>query len=637
MKPSSAACFLLLAAAVPSFGAKPPEAPPPTSFGEVMDVNVVNVEVWATDKAGNRITDLRQGDFQLLEDGKPVEISNFETVNGAASSPTATRPGDTAAGAEAGPPQDPWNLVVYFDNQNLRPASRTRALGQLRQFLTTQLRPGDRVMLVTQDLGMNVRLPFTSDPEAIAKALDATQSLVVHGLETANDRRQAFQTMIAIQTDALINPDPLPCPQSIAGPAHSYASGRRQEVLRTIGALTVLVNSLSGVPGRKAVLHVSDGLPMNPGEDLFQFLIEICGGNGTNGGFGRSPIAGGGGSPAGGDDEGGSPRPQKPSDGGPLDPYTIFDARAIGPAAYQAASQGPLDAQSYSVAKNLQVLAAHANAQRVTLYTLQASGLQGTEASEAAYGPEDRLFQFPAIGSVLRTNSRESLQLLAADTGGRAILDANNFLPDLGRMREDLASFYSLGFTPPHNGDGREHKLEVKVKRPGVRLRYRQSYRDKPALEKTVDRTLAALLYGIEDNPLGITVEIGDQTPGPTGTVSVPVRLRIPLFKLAILNQNETFQGSLRVFVTTRNPEGNMSPVRQVPVPLNIPRKQVLNAMGQFYVYTLTLQLPPGQQQVAVAVRDEIATTASYLSRTVTVGTTAAAATPLITPRKDNR
>jgi len=626
MKPSSAACFLLLAAALPALGAKPPAAaPPPPSFGEVVEVNVVNVEVWATDKAGNRINDLRQGDFQLLEDGKPVEISNFETVSGTVSSSAAARPRDAAGAApEAGAPEDAWNLVVYFDNQNLRPASRARALGQLREFLTTQIRPGDRVMLVTQDLGVNVRLPFTSDPAAIAKALDDTRKLVVHGLETANDRHQAFQSIIAIQTDALIDPQPLPCPQSIAGPAHAYASGRRQEVLRTISALTVLVNSLSGVPGRKAVLHVSDGLPMNPGEELFQFLVEICGG-GATGGFGRQAIAGSQVSTGAGNEDGGG-RPQKPSEGGEVDPFNVFDAREIGPSAYQAASQGPLDAQSYSVAKNLQVLAAHANAQRVTLYTLQASGLQGTDASEASFGPEDRLFQFPAIGAVLRTNSRESLQLLAADTGGRAILDANNFLPDLGRMREDLASFYSLGFAPSHNGDGREHKIEVKVKRPGVRLRYRQSYRDKPAVEKTVDHTLAALLYGIEDNPLGITVEVGDQTPGPSGTVSVPVRLKIPLFKLAILNRDDTFQGSLRVFVTTRNPEGNMSPVRQVAVPLNIPRKEVLNAMGQFYVYTLTLQLPPGEQQVAVAVRDEIATTASYLSRAVTVGTKAAAA-----------
>jgi hypothetical protein len=57
-----------------------------------------------------------------------------------------------------------------------------------------------------------------------------------------------------------------------------------------------------------------------------------------------------------------------------------------------------------------------------------------------------------------------------------------------------------------------------------------------------------------------------------------------------------------------------------VAVPIRIPRKQVLNAMGQYYLYTLSLQLKPGPQQVAVAVRDEIGATTSYLSRNVEVG-----------------
>ncbi|HEX9945328.1 MAG TPA: VWA domain-containing protein, partial [Thermoanaerobaculia bacterium] len=476
-------------------------------------------------------------------------------------------------------------------------------------------------MLVTYDLGLHVRLPFTGDPAAVDEALQGIEKLSARGPEADRDRRQAFQTILAIQEESINSPDPLPCPQTIATPAHTYATQRRQEVRRSIGALTLLVNSLSGVPGRKAVLHVSDGLPLTPGEEVFQFLAEICGGGGTAG-IGRTAIAGEtrSGRERRGEEEGGGASAPQPRQGQDTDPYQIFDAREIGPRAYQAASQAPLDAQSYNVAKELQTLAAHANAQRVTLYTLQASGLAGPDAADAGAGPAERLFQFPSIGTVLRANNRDSLQLLADSTGGRSILDANDFLPDLARMREDFESYYSLGFTPAHHGDGREHKIEVRVKRPGVRLRYRESYRDKPTLEKTVDRTLAALLYGIEDNPLDIRMEIGDQTLGPAGAWTVPVRLRIPLFKLAILNREETFEGNLRLFVATRTPDGGNSPMRQVEVPLRIPRKQVLHAMGQFYLYTLTLQLPPGEQRVAVAVRDEVAATTSFLSRSVEVG-----------------
>src|SRR5688572_25929801 len=59
----------------------PPENPEPTFF-ESIDVNVVNVEVYVTDKQGRRVQGLTRDDFQVLEDGKPVEITNFYAVSG---------------------------------------------------------------------------------------------------------------------------------------------------------------------------------------------------------------------------------------------------------------------------------------------------------------------------------------------------------------------------------------------------------------------------------------------------------------------------------------------------------------------------------------------------------------------------
>ncbi len=227
------------------------------------------------------------------------------------------------------------------------------------------------------------------------------------------------------------------------------------------------------------------------------------------------------------------------------------------------------------------------------------------------------------VQQIQLNNLKSSLTELAVDTGGRAMLDVNDFLPELARMQEDFEVYYSLGYTPPHGGDGRDHRIEVKVKRPGVRVRYRQTYRDKPLLEKMADRTLAALFHGFEENPLEVQLEIGDPAPAEDGQYSVPVRLRIPLFKLAILNQDTTYQGKLRLLVATRDENGGASAVRQVEVPLNIPRKEVLSALGQYYLYTLTLKMKPGAQQVAVAVRDELAASTSYLTRPVQVGAVA--------------
>jgi VWFA-related protein len=607
----------------PLAAAEKPKPQPPssslTSFGEVMDVNVVNVDVYATDKSGKRVSDLRKGDFEVLEDGKRVTISNFVAARlpapGGPASPAVS--GAPAPASETPAPADAWNLIVYVDNANIRPSHRTRALDQVREFLAHSLTPGDRVMLVSSDLVVKVWQPFTSDSAALDTGLKAMEKVTAHGPEIDLDRKTAFDTMMSIQEISLADPtDPIPCPLNILEPVRNYAGSRRSEVLRSLGALTLLVNSLSGVPGRKAVLHVSDGIPAVPGEELFQFLLELCGGGGTSG-IGQQPQA---------PSQSGS-RKITGGRGDKLDPLAIYDTRDWGPRAYQAASQAIPDAQAYSVSKELAALVAHANAHQVTLYTLQASGVAGTEASDPSFGPNERLFQFPSIGSTQRASLQESLQTLADGTGGRAILNANDLRPELAGLREDFSTFYSLGYSPVHNGDGKEHRIEVRVKRPGIRLRYRVSYRDKPVIEKAVDRTLAALLFGIEDNPLQIAVEIGEQVPGPSGTVAVPIRLRIPLHKLAILNHEDTFEGSLRLLVATRSEDGRSSPLRQVAVPIKIPRKEVLNALGESYLYTLTLQLPPGIHRVAVGVRDEIATTTSFLSRAVTVGTMAAAKT----------
>ena len=56
--------LLLAGICSPAFAAAPkaPEPPPPTpGFGESIEVNVVNVEVFVTDKKGNRITGLKDG------------------------------------------------------------------------------------------------------------------------------------------------------------------------------------------------------------------------------------------------------------------------------------------------------------------------------------------------------------------------------------------------------------------------------------------------------------------------------------------------------------------------------------------------------------------------------------------------
>ena len=587
------------ACALPSaYAAGVAEKPQPTSltsFGAVVDVNVVNVEVYVTDRDGKRVNNLKREDFTVSEDGKPVEVTNFMAVssgrNLAAPAPAAgTRPAPAAAPAPGPDPETALSLVIFLDGLHLRPENRTKAVEQIRTFLARSVRPGDRVMVAAYGLGLRQLQPFTADGAAIDEALKQAEAMVVQGHLEDEARRSAFREMSSMQSVS-------PCGIETVRPIDDYAAQARDTALRTVGALTVVINSLAGVPGHRALLFVSDGISITPGEELFQALAETCGGATEPGEL----------------SSGNTDRAPRFGDGG---------------ARYNP-QQAALDAQKYGISKRLEDLASHASANRVTLYTLQASGLQGFASAGVDFDPGERRLLSPGVQMVQTSNLKSSLTALAVDTGGRAMLDANDLTLDLSRMQEDFETYFSLGYTTVHHGDGLQHKVEVKVKGPGLRVRYRPSYRDKPAMEKAVDRTLTALLHGIEDNPLEVAVEMGEQTlDKATGTWAVPVRLKIPLYKLAIIHQQDegAFQGRLRLLVATQDGQGGTSPVRQVEVPLTISRKEVLNALGQHYLYTLTLKMAKGQQRVAVAVRDEIATTTSYLSRAVTVGGTASAA-----------
>ncbi|HWN45387.1 MAG TPA: VWA domain-containing protein, partial [Thermoanaerobaculia bacterium] len=536
------------------------EAAPP-QFGELIEVNVVNVDVLVTDRGGRPVTDLRREDFEVLEDGKRVEVTNFQvlTAGSPASAPlpppssSSSRPVDPTPQL---PAEERLHLIVYVDNFNLQPAHRSRVLGQLRGFLK-DLSPEDRVMMVTNDLGLTVRLPFSGDRAAMEKVLTEIATLPAQGQEAANERRQALTRVLAIR-EAVRRLDG-PCSRMLIAPIESYAETTRQEVLRSINAMTVLVNSLSGVPGRKAVLHVSDGLPVTPGEEVYQLMAEICSGGTTSG------------------------------------IMDVADPDLIGGLKQYSGREAMLDAQRYSTVDDFNKLAAHANAHRVTLYTLQASGLPAPASASATWDQDEVMIaQLPNIHSIAAANMRNSLTLLASETGGKAILDANDVTADLRRMQKDLESYYSLGYTPSHSGDGREHRIEVRVKRPGLQVRHRKSYRDKPAIERAVDKTLGAVYHGFEENPLEVTLEMGAQRLTEGSLVSVPIKLRIPLFKLGIFPQPDgTYRGRLRLLVSTRDVKGGVSPMRQVEVPLQIPPEEVLYAMGKFYDYELTLNLAP--------------------------------------------
>jgi len=550
--------------------AKPGAAPAPATaagkqpadenFVESVTVNVVSVDVYVSDKRG-RVTGLNRQDFELYEDGRPMAITNFLAVEGGKTTGAAAEAEAAAEAAEpnrapklppgyeqaAVPEDQKLRLIVYIDNYNLKPFDRNRVMRDLRIFLDQKLRRGDQVMLVTYDRELHVRQTFTTDTSLVNSQLLAIEKISAQGVHAESDRREVLKSIEDAQGG----------PQAMSL-AHAYAGAAFNDISFTIDALKNLVTTLAGMSGRKAIVYVSDGLPMMVGEDV----------------------------------------------------YYAVQSKFPGTSIISESSE-------FDASRRLEELAAQANANRVTFYTIDAGGLRvysATSAENATAG------QGVYIDQINISNMQSSLQMMAEKTGGIYVINANNVLPHLDAIAADFNTFYSLGYTPPHAGDGRFHKITVKVKRKGVTVRSREGYRDKSIESRMSDGTLAALQFPFQANPLGLSLEFGRPSERKDGLYLVPISVKIPLGKLTLVPREQGSSAKVRLFIGAIDPDGRTSEVQQVPVPITVPAADVSKLGGKHFLYTLSLLMRSGDQKVAIGMRDDVGAQESYVTGSLVVG-----------------
>lgn len=123
------------------------------SFVESIDVRVVNLEVFVTDRQGQRVGGLTREDFEVLEDGRPIQVSNFYAVTGGRTEiPDAGSVmllgGETGEDtSEALPLEQRLNLAIVIDDLSLDARNRNRLLLAIGNAVLPRLRPDDRVLV----------------------------------------------------------------------------------------------------------------------------------------------------------------------------------------------------------------------------------------------------------------------------------------------------------------------------------------------------------------------------------------------------------------------------------------------------------------------------------------------------------
>jgi VWFA-related protein len=239
------------------------------SFKESIEVSVVNLDVYVTDKKGQPITGLKKEDFQVLEDGRPVEISNFFAES------RGTEPAAAAAlSAGSGPaaPERPVSqrlrLVVFVDDVNLSQSNRMRILQNVGKFLHSELKRGDEVMLVRYNQKLDIRRQFTPDLKVVDADLAEILNLPTDVRKYQQSYFSAIQSVIFSQLGGERGGEST-SGMEIESQIESWADEESIMVQGSLNALDSVVSWLAGVPGRKAVLYVSDGLTITPGLDLY--------------------------------------------------------------------------------------------------------------------------------------------------------------------------------------------------------------------------------------------------------------------------------------------------------------------------------------------------------------------------------
>ena len=244
----------------------------------------------------------------------------------------------------------------------------------------------------------------------------------------------------------------------------NYVSTMEAERIRnevTLTALKGLITRLGGLrEGRKAIILISEGFTNSLPTQVQDPIASQPGSGGR-----RSP-----------DPIGGSPQQSR------LESQEFF--------------------QQTEILSDLRMVYELANRYNTTIYAVDPRGLTpfefdlSTQGSAAVSMTKDR---------AMLESTMDTLRLLADETDGRAILNTNDMDRGLKQIVRDSSAYYLLGYTSSlAQPDGRFHKIQVRVKRPGVQVRARPGYLALNAVE--AERAVAPKRPG---PPAAITEALG--------------------------------------------------------------------------------------------------------------------------------
>jgi VWFA-related protein len=376
-------------------------------------VDAVRIDAVVTDREGRIVADLTADDFEVRQDGRrqTVTFAQFVPVlTGATQALTVPRTGSRAEVLAVSPPvrrEDVQRtLAIVVDDLGLSVESLFNTKRALHTFVDRELQPTDLVALVRTGGAGGGLQPFTTDRRVLHAAID--------GLRWNGASRTGVEPFESVNSwTTFSGGGPGPAPTLDPNDFKSVDRLRRSmSAAGTLGALNLVVRGARDLPGRKAIIFVSEGFQVfEPDGSRVRIVVDRVIDQATRAG---------------------------------VVIYSL-DCRGLGTGGLNAADN------------------------------LKTAGLApGEMDAKVRDHANDR------IG--FNRNTQEGMAYLAEQTGGFAVLNTNDLARGLGRITDDVRSYYVIGYTPEagtfalKGKTPRSHKISINVRRPGLRVKTRKDF-----------------------------------------------------------------------------------------------------------------------------------------------------------------
>lgn len=396
---------------------------------------LVQVDVVVTDKQGHPIPGLKAEDFTVLQDAKPQKLRVFEphTPSGAgqnradvdAAAPKL--PPNTYSNHPNAPTADSWTIIL-FDVLNTPTADQEYARKQLLEMIST-LPKGRPVSLYLLTNQLTMIQGFTDDPEKLLQAAEGLRPARSHVLTTEAQRQQQVGAATSANNEIMAA---APSGTTTDNAVIMDLNSARQQQFRdlesfqladranfTLAAFEGLSRAVSGYPGRKNLIWLSAGFPV-------QIMAE---------------------------------------------PTQISQ-----PWRNAKNFQSALAEAGVALSKSrIAVYPTDVRGLQGRGVDISVSANESTEWT-AARNPQN---YGNLIGQQTATyaDERKTMKEVADQTGGQAFMGTNDLKLAMQRSLDDGSTYYTLAYTPDKiDPETAFHRIEVKVSRPDVKLAYRRGY-----------------------------------------------------------------------------------------------------------------------------------------------------------------